>query len=131
LLDADPLYELFPVIGRVTEQQLGGLGTLEVKVCVVLPGEADPAVDLYGFARGVEVSLGAVRLGQAGDDRDLLLILGHRPRRLAQQLVLFGNRENQGRSSSGYPSSSRTVAMVPDGSGPAGRTFSTVTPASR
>jgi len=56
LLDADPLYELFPVIGRVTEQQLGGLGTLEVKVCVVLPGEADPAVDLYGFARGVEAS---------------------------------------------------------------------------
>ena len=45
-LQTDALREQLAVVGRVTEQQLGGLGPLEVQVGGVLPGEADAAVDL-------------------------------------------------------------------------------------
>lgn len=41
LSDTDALRELLTVIGRVTEEKLGALGTLEVQVCRVFPSEAD------------------------------------------------------------------------------------------
>ena len=45
----------------------------------MLPGEADPAVDLDVLGRGVEVGLRAVGLGQAGHHRQLVGVLGRRP----------------------------------------------------
>src|SRR5687767_5781539 len=78
-LDADALGEQLAVVGRVAEEDLGALGPLEVQVGIVLPGEADPAVDLDVLRRGVEVGLGAVRLGQGGDDRELVVVLRRRP----------------------------------------------------
>ena len=52
------------MVGRVAEQQLGALGTLEVKVCRMLPGESDATVDLNVLSGGVKVRLGAGRLCQ-------------------------------------------------------------------
>ena len=46
----------------------------------MLPGEADAAVDLDVLGRGVEVRVGAVRLGQAGRHRQLLVVLAGCPR---------------------------------------------------
>ena len=57
LLDTDALGELLTVVGRVTEQELRALGTLEVQVGRVLPGEADATMDLDVFRRSVEVGL--------------------------------------------------------------------------
>ena len=76
-LQADPVGQPFPVVGAVAEEQLAGLGPLEVQVGVVLPGEADAAVDLDVLGGGVEVGVGAVGLGQARDDRDLLRAVRH------------------------------------------------------
>ena len=55
--DTDALREELAVIRRVTEQQLGRLGPLEVQMRRVLPREADTAVNLNVFGRRVEVGL--------------------------------------------------------------------------
>jgi NAD(P)-dependent dehydrogenase (short-subunit alcohol dehydrogenase family) len=60
LLQADPRCQSFPVIAAVAEEQLAGLGPLEVQVRIVLPGEADAAVNLDVLARDVRVHLGGV-----------------------------------------------------------------------
>ena len=67
------------MVRRVTEQQLGALGTLEVQVCWVLPGEADATMDLDVLSRCVEVRLAAVGLGQAGHRRQLVIHFSLRP----------------------------------------------------
>ena len=64
--DTDALGQQLAMIRRVTEQQLGTLGPFEVEVGRVLPREADTSMDLNVFSRGVEVGLGAIRLGQRG-----------------------------------------------------------------
>src|SRR5262245_47670382 len=51
------------VPGGVAEGHLGALGTLEVDVHVVLPREADAAVDLDALAGGVPVGVRDVGLG--------------------------------------------------------------------
>src|SRR2546421_9939868 len=83
--DADALRQQLPVVGGVAEQDLRALRPLEVQVGVVLPGEADAAVDLDVLGGGVEVRVGAVRLGEARDDRELLVVLGCRPRRVVRR----------------------------------------------
>lgn len=45
-LDTDERRQSFPLRRGIPEQQLRGLGTFEVQVCRVLPGEPDPAVNL-------------------------------------------------------------------------------------
>ena len=65
--DSDPLGEQLAVIAGVAEQQLRGLGPLEVQVRRVLPGEADTAMDLNVLGGAVEVGIRAVGLGQARD----------------------------------------------------------------
>src|SRR5262249_42215701 len=60
--DADALGEELAVVGGVAEEDLGGLGALEVEVRVVLPGEPDAAVDLDVLGRRVEVRVRAVGL---------------------------------------------------------------------
>ena len=55
--DPEPLREQLAVVGRVAEEQLGGLGPLEVEVGGVLPGEPDATVDLDVLGRRVEVGL--------------------------------------------------------------------------
>ena len=62
-----PLREqLLTQVGRASQQQQGGLGALEEQVRVVLPGEADPAVQLQHGAGRAGVNLGAVRTGKRG-----------------------------------------------------------------
>ena len=75
----DALGEELAVVGGVAEEELGRLGPLEVQVGRVLPGEADAAVDLDVLGGGVEVGLGAVGLGQAGDRGQLVVELGRAP----------------------------------------------------
>ena len=65
---------------RISER----LGALEVQVRVVLPREADATVDLDVLGRGVEVRVGAVRLRQRGDHRQLVVVLGRGPRRVVR-----------------------------------------------
>src|SRR5215470_8970876 len=74
-----------PVVGAVAEEQLAGLGPLEVQVGVVLPGEADAAVDLDVLRGHVEVRLRGVLLHQRGQHRDLRRVRGHRGRRVAHR----------------------------------------------
>src|SRR5436190_17223073 len=83
--DTYALGEQLPVVGGVAEEDLRALRPLEVQVSVVLPGEADAAVDLDVLGGGVEVRVGAVRLGEARDDRELLVVLGCRPRRVVRR----------------------------------------------
>ena len=71
LLQPDPSGQTLPVVGAVTEEQLARLGPLEVQVGVVLPGEADAAVDLDVLRGHVEVGVRRVRLDQRGQHRDL------------------------------------------------------------
>src|ERR1700747_2183883 len=54
------------VEGRVSEQHLAALGTAEVQVRRVLPGEPDPTVNLNVLGRNTPVRLRAVCLRQAG-----------------------------------------------------------------
>ena len=55
------------MVRRIAEQQLRALGTLEVQVCWVFPGEADATVNLDVLSCSVEVRLAAVGLCQAGN----------------------------------------------------------------
>src|SRR5437868_7857000 len=57
VLDPDALGEEFAVVRGVAEQELAGLGPLEVQVGVVLPREADAAVDLDVLGGRVEVRI--------------------------------------------------------------------------
>src|SRR5688572_3065055 len=77
--DPDALGQQLAVVGRVAEQQLGGLRPLEVEVRRVLPGEADATVDLDVLGRGVEVGVGAVGLGQRGHGGELVVQLRGAP----------------------------------------------------
>ncbi len=77
--DPDALGQQLPVVGRVAKQQLGTLGPLEVQVGGVLPREANATVDLDVLSGGVEVGLGAVRLGQRRHRRQLVVQLGGAP----------------------------------------------------
>src|ERR1700691_1832092 len=74
-LDAQELRQQFAMVRRVAQEELRTLGALEVEVRVVLPREADAAVDLDVLRRAVEVGLGAERLGEAGRDRQLVVQL--------------------------------------------------------
>jgi citronellol/citronellal dehydrogenase len=60
-LQPDAGGQAFAVVAGVAEEQLAGFGPLEVQVRVVLPGEADAAVDLDVLARDVRVHLGRIR----------------------------------------------------------------------
>ena len=84
-LQPDPCGQPLPVVGAVAEEQLAGLGPLEVQVGVVLPGEADAAVDLDVLRGHVEVRLRGVRLHQRGQHRDLRRVRGHRGRRVGHR----------------------------------------------
>ena len=67
------------MIRRVAQEQLRTLRALEVQVRVVLPGEADAAVDLDVLGRAVEVRLGTERLGEARGDRQFVVTFLGRP----------------------------------------------------
>jgi hypothetical protein len=76
------MYALRP---RSTQRRMVGIalravcdGALEVEVRVVLPGEADPAVDLDVLGRAAEEGLGAGGLGERRRDGELChLVLRH------------------------------------------------------
>src|SRR5437763_873367 len=94
--DADALRQQLPVVGGIAEQDLRALRPLEVEVGVVLPGEADAAVDLDVLGGGVEVRVGAVRLGEARDDRQLLVVLGCCPGRVVRRRLRRLDLEQHG-----------------------------------
>src|SRR5512143_1842965 len=77
-LELRQLRQAFAVVGRVAEGELVPLGALEPEVEVVLPGEADAAVDLHGPVGGARIDLaqaglghrrGALRLARQGIER--------------------------------------------------------------
>src|SRR5207253_1595449 len=70
-LEVQCLGDELPMIGRVAESDFRGLGALEIKVHLVLPGEADAAMDLDAVAGGVAVGVGRVGLGDACRERTL------------------------------------------------------------
>src|SRR5438132_1086455 len=78
-LDPELLRDELPVVRRVAEVDLRRLRTAEVQVRVVLPREADAAVDLDVLGGAVEVRVRAVRLGERRGQRQLLGVLGRRP----------------------------------------------------
>src|ERR1700730_701218 len=96
--DADALRQQLPVVGGVAEQDLRALRPLEVEVGVVLPGEAEAAVDLDVLGGGVEVRVGAVRLGEARHNRELLVVLGGGPRRVVRPRLRRLNLEQHVRA---------------------------------
>src|SRR5678815_5301328 len=70
------------MILRVAELYLERLGALEVEVEIVLPGEADAAVHLYGFAAHLARRLADVGLADRGGDRGVLRPRLERPGRV-------------------------------------------------
>ena len=76
-LQPDAGGQAFAVIAGVAEEQLAGLGPLEVQVRVVLPGEADAAVDLDVLARHVRVHLGRIRFEERSQHGDFGRARGH------------------------------------------------------
>ena len=70
------------MVRRVAERELRALGALEVEVQVVLPREADAAVELDARGGDPPVRVGHVGLGHAHGERALGDALVHRPRRV-------------------------------------------------
>src|SRR5579875_902295 len=69
---ADARRQPLAVVAAVAEEQFAGLRPLEEQVRVVLPGEADAAVDLDVLGGHVEVGLRGIRLDQRGHDGHLV-----------------------------------------------------------
>ena len=72
-LEMNLLRHELAVVGGIAEGKFSVLGTLEVQVHVVFPGEADATVYLNAFARRVTVGITAVGLGHGHRTR-----AGHR-----------------------------------------------------
>ena len=62
----------------IAEEHLGTLGALEPEMGVVVPGEADAAVDLDRVDRGLHIGIRGARLGQRGQRRQVGIVLGRR-----------------------------------------------------
>ena len=73
--------DLLAVPAGVAERVRVGLRALEEEVQVVLPGEADAAVDLQRAARDVDRRVGRVGLGAVGRHVGVLGVVVERPRR--------------------------------------------------
>src|SRR6185436_9937440 len=71
LLQAYQLRDALAVIAGVAKRELGRLGALEVEMQVVLPGEADAAVQLDAGARDLPEGVGSIGLGHRGSQRRL------------------------------------------------------------
>src|SRR5262249_54268928 len=83
--ESDQLRDDLAVPGGVAERHLGALRALEVDVHVVLPREADAAVDLNALAGGMAVRVGAVGLRHRGGERCLGDVVRDRPRRVVRR----------------------------------------------
>src|SRR4029077_8914559 len=81
-LEIDQLGYTLAMPGGVAERELGALGTLEVQVQVVLPGEADAAVELYARAGDAAIGVRDIGLGHAHGERALGHAFVHGPRRI-------------------------------------------------
>ena len=73
------------MVRGVAEGELRRLRALEVEVQVVLPREADPAVELNPGARHLPVGVRDVRLGHRRREPGLGSVLVHRPRRVVRE----------------------------------------------
>jgi len=65
------LHHPFTAPRWVAEEGFAGFGALEPEVGVVVPGEADAAVDLDGVDCGLQIGLGRAGLGQRSERRQL------------------------------------------------------------
>src|SRR5262245_19730263 len=83
--EPDELRDDLAVPRRVAEGDLGALRALEADVHVVLPREADAAVDLDALAGGVTVRVGAVRLRHRSRERRLGHVVRDRPRGIVRR----------------------------------------------
>ena len=66
------------MVGRIAQEHLGALRALEPQVGVVVPGEADAAVDLDRVYRRLHIRIRRARLGQRGQRRQIGIVLGGR-----------------------------------------------------
>src|SRR4026209_1730713 len=77
--------DLLAVVGGVAIEGLERLGALEVEVEIVLPGEADAAVDLDRVAADLAGRLAHVRLAGRRGPRRVVRAGGQRPRRVVDR----------------------------------------------
>src|SRR5438132_8790186 len=80
-LETNELRDPLAVICRVAEGELRRLGALEIQVQVVLPREADAAVELDPGRRDLAIRVGGVRLRHGHGEGCLWGALVHRPGR--------------------------------------------------
>ena len=64
------------MVGGIAEEGLRTLGALVPKVGVVVPGEADPAVNLDAVACSVHVCVRGGCLGETGERGQILVVAG-------------------------------------------------------
>src|SRR5262249_41573457 len=81
-LQVDEAGYTLPVVCRIAKCELTRLGALEIQVQIVLPREADAAVELNAGTGDLAVSVGHVGLGHRGGQRRLGGVLVDRPRRV-------------------------------------------------
>src|SRR5688572_3011294 len=77
--EVDQASDQLAVPGGVPEGDLRALRALEVEMHVVLPGEADSAVNLDAIAGRMAVRVGAVCLGHGRRERRVRHVVRHRP----------------------------------------------------
>ena len=69
-------HQLLAVRARVAEENLRTLGSLVEEMRVVLPGEADAAVDLDAVLRRLHVGIRSSGLGKACECREVGVVFG-------------------------------------------------------
>src|SRR5882724_13061687 len=83
-LEIDQLGHALAMPRGVAEREFGALGPLEVQVEVVLPGEADAAVELYPGAGHPAISVRDIGFGHAHGQRPFGHTFVHGPRRVVR-----------------------------------------------
>src|SRR6266568_7026119 len=97
-LEIDQLGHALAMPRGVAEREFGALGPLEVQVEIVLPGEADAAVELYARAGHPAISVGDIGLGHAHGQRTLGHAFVPGPRRVVGDgLAVLDIHEHVGR----------------------------------
>src|SRR6202034_4218224 len=66
-------HHLFAMPDRISQERLGAFGALEPKVRIVVPGEADAAVDLDRMDRGLQIGLRRRGLSQGSEGRQVVI----------------------------------------------------------
>src|ERR671919_1273184 len=81
----DELRDLLAVVRGVAKRELRRLRALEIEVQVVLPGEADAAVELDAGPRHLAIRVRGIGLGHRGRQGRFRHALVHGPRRVVRE----------------------------------------------